>query len=48
MNEQIIDENGEKMTFWWFLMHKILEHEVYHRGQVAAYLKVLKGESSEI
>jgi len=48
MNELVIDENGEKMTFWWFLMHKVLEHEIYHRGQVAAYLKVIKGESSEI
>lgn len=48
INKQVIDENEEKMTFWWFLMHKVLEHEVYHRGQVAAYLKVLKGESSEI
>ena len=48
MKEQITGENGEKMTFWYFLMHKVLEHEIYHRGQVAAYLKVLKGESSEI
>jgi len=46
LNEQVIDEHGEKMTFWWFLMQKVLEHEIYHRGQIAAYLKVLKGESS--
>jgi len=48
MNEEITDENGKKMTFWWFLMQKVLEHEIYHRGQISAYLKVLKGESSKI
>ena len=48
INELVFDENGESMSTWWFLMHKVLEHETYHRGQLAAYLKVLKGESSEI
>ena len=44
----VCDENGEDVTLWWFLMHKVLEHETYHRGQIAAYLKVLKGESNKI
>lgn len=44
INELVHDENGKKMTFWWFLLHKVLEHETYHRGQIAAYSKVLKGE----
>jgi len=48
MNEEVADENGKKMTFWSFIMRKVLEHEIYHRGQIAAYLKVLNGESSEI
>lgn len=46
INAEVVDENGNKMTFWWFIMRKILEHEIYHRGQIAAYLKVLKGEAS--
>ena len=46
MNNLTIKMDGEKMTFWWFIMRKVLEHETYHRGQIAAYLKVLKGESS--
>lgn len=46
LNKKITKENGEKITFWWFIMTKILEHEIYHRGQIAAYLKVLKGEAS--
>ncbi|OZV69810.1 DinB family protein [Winogradskyella aurantia] len=45
MNQEVTDENGNKMTFWWFIMRKVLEHETYHRGQIAAYLKVLKGEA---
>jgi len=48
INELVFDKNGESMTTWWFLMHKVLEHETYHRGQLAAYLKVLKGESIKI
>lgn len=48
INDQVTDENGKKMTLWWFLMHHVLEHEVYHRGQIAAYLKILKGESAGI
>lgn len=46
VNELVHNNKDEKMTIWWFLMHKVLEHETYHRGQIAAYLKVLKGESS--
>ena len=48
INELVFDENRESMTTWWFLMHKVLEHEIYHRGQIAAYLKVLKGETSKL
>jgi uncharacterized damage-inducible protein DinB len=44
INELVSNENGEETTVWWFLLHKVLEHETYHRGQIAAYLKVLKGE----
>ena len=47
INELVRDEKGEPMTLWWFLMHNVLEHETYHRGQIAAYLKVLKGEASK-
>ena len=44
INQLISDQHGRKMTYYWFLLHKVLEHETYHRGQIAAYLKVLKGE----
>ena len=45
INDLVRNAKGEEMTFWWFIMHNVLEHETYHRGQIAAYLKVLKGES---
>ncbi|WP_299111223.1 DinB family protein [uncultured Winogradskyella sp.] len=48
INHLVRNEKGKEMTFWWFIMRKVLEHETYHRGQIAAYLKVLKGESSQL
>lgn len=44
MNIELTDKNQRKISFWWFIMQQVLEHEIYHRGQIAAYLKVLKGE----
>lgn len=44
LNQEVIDESGKKMTLWWFIMDNLIAHEVYHRGQISAYLKVLKGE----
>ena len=48
INDLVRNVKGEEMTFWWFIMHNVLEHETYHRGQITAYLKVLKGESAKI
>ena len=45
INDQVIDEQRQTMALQRFLMHKVLEHEAYHRGQLAAYLKVLTGET---
>lgn len=39
------EEQNEYITLWWFIMRKLIEHEVYHRGQLSVYLKILKGES---
>tara|TARA_R110002012_G_scaffold160895_1_gene322873 strand:- start:28605 stop:29087 length:483 start_codon:yes stop_codon:yes gene_type:complete len=47
INELVSNQDGETITIWWFLMHYVLEHETYHRGQIAAYLKVLQGESTK-
>ncbi|MDG1729449.1 MAG: DinB family protein [Algibacter sp.] len=48
IKDLVRNTKGEEMTFWWFIMHHVLEHETYHRGQIATYLKVLKGESAKI
>jgi uncharacterized damage-inducible protein DinB len=42
--ENVRDQNGEDSSLWWFVMDRLIEHEVYHRGQISAYLKLLKGE----
>lgn len=44
MIQKVSNENDEEMTLWWFIMRNLIEHEVYHRGQMSAYLKLLKGE----
>ena len=45
IDDLVLNEKNKEITLWWFIMHHLLEHETYHRGQIAAYLKVLKGES---
>lgn len=40
MNKEVADENGKKMSFWRFIMRKVLEHEIYYRDRIVAYLKV--------
>ncbi|SMD46014.1 Uncharacterized damage-inducible protein DinB (forms a four-helix bundle) [Aquiflexum balticum DSM 16537] len=47
-SEIVTDENGEDSSLWWFVMDRLIEHEVYHRGQMSVYLKLLKGEPDRI
>ncbi|MGM0932373.1 MAG: DinB family protein [Bacteroidota bacterium] len=44
LNEKVTGELGEQSNIWSFIMQKLLEHEIYHRGQLSAYLKILQGE----
>lgn len=44
LKQEVLEEGGEKMSLWWFIMRNLIEHEVYHRGQMSIYLKILKGE----
>jgi len=32
---------GKKVTIWWIIVRGNLDHEVHHRGQLSAYLKLL-------
>lgn len=47
LNEKVTGELGEQTNIWWFIMQKLLEHEIYHRGQLSAYLKILQGEQEQ-
>ncbi|HEY9185404.1 MAG TPA: DinB family protein [Salegentibacter sp.] len=44
LNEKVSGELGKQSNIWWFIMEKLLEHEIYHRGQLGAYLKIIQGE----
>ena len=44
LNEKVSEELGKQTNIWWFIMQRLLEHEVYHRGQLSAYLKLIEGE----
>jgi uncharacterized damage-inducible protein DinB len=46
LKSSVQDDQGEKISLWWFIMRKLFEHEVYHRGQMSAYLKILKGNQT--
>lgn len=45
LTKTIHSEDGEEMILGWFILEKIIEHEIYHRGQISAYLKIIKGEA---
>jgi uncharacterized damage-inducible protein DinB len=43
LNELIYDERfGKEVTVWWIIVRGNLDHEIHHRGAVAAALRVLK------
>lgn len=38
--ELIFDERfGKKVSVWWIILRGNLDHEIHHRGQIAAYLR---------
>lgn len=32
---------GGEVTLWWMIVRGNLDHEIHHRGQIAAYLRIL-------
>ena len=32
---------GKEVTIWWIIVRGNLDHEIHHRGQLSAYLKLL-------
>ena len=35
------DRFGAQVSVWWVIVRGNLEHEAHHRGQLAAYLRIL-------
>lgn len=47
LEEPIFDRRfGGEVTVWWVIVRGNLDHEVHHRGQLAAYLRVAEVASS--
>jgi len=43
LQEMIYDRRFSKeVTVWWLLFRGNLDHEIHHRGQLAAYLRVIQ------
>ena len=40
--ESIYDDRFGTVTVWWVIVRGNLDHEAHHRGQIAAYLRVVK------
>lgn len=53
LSEMIFDERfNREVTVWWIIVRGNLDHEIHHRGQMAAYLRALgtttqSGEKNE-
>jgi uncharacterized damage-inducible protein DinB len=41
-SELIFDERFGEVTVWWVIVRGNLDHEIHHRGQIAAYLRVVQ------
>ena len=42
LDEPIVDARfGGAVSLWWIIVRGNLDHEIHHRGQIAAYLRAL-------
>lgn len=42
LNAKIYDDRfGGEVTIWWLIVRGNLDHETHHRGQLAAYLRIV-------
>jgi len=45
LDEVILDERFDgEVTAWWVIVRGNLDHEIHHRGQIAAYLRAVNQE----
>jgi len=38
-DREVFDERFGETTLWWIVVRGNLDHEIHHRGQIAAYLR---------
>lgn len=43
--QHVCDPLFGEVTIWWVIVRGNLDHEIHHRGQIAAYLQVLRVRS---
>jgi uncharacterized damage-inducible protein DinB len=42
LSQKLVDERFEgEVTVWWIIARGNLDHEAHHRGQIAAYLRLV-------
>ena len=50
LSENDLDENifdsrfGGEVSVWWVIVRGNLDHEIHHRGQIAAYLRAIESQ----
>ncbi|HEV8515472.1 MAG TPA: DinB family protein [Cyclobacteriaceae bacterium] len=45
MEEKVFDDRfGGLVTWWWVIMRGNIDHEIHHRGQLSAYIRVMRDE----
>jgi uncharacterized damage-inducible protein DinB len=41
LNSPMFDDRFGDVTVWWVIVRGNLDHEAHHRGQLAAYLRII-------
>ncbi|MCH8962044.1 MAG: DinB family protein [Bacteroidetes bacterium] len=46
LDEKIFDARfGGEVSLWWIIVRGNLDHEIHHRGQIAAYLRAIEAKA---
>jgi uncharacterized damage-inducible protein DinB len=49
LQEKMFDERFDKeVNIWWIIVRGNLDHEIHHRGQISAYLRVMELENKSL
>ncbi len=45
LDSPLSDDRFGEVTVWWVIVRGNLDHETHHRGQLAAYLRIIQGSA---